>query len=103
MGLKYTDTVLKKVMRDFITFSKDSFTYSELYGYVMDRAMRENQFKTEPYTQYTEIALTEYDEHRISAILWQMIWAKELFIEFRNTSRKQTNETVFGVVRKDKR
>ena len=71
--------------------------------YVMERAMREEQFKSEPYTRYTEIALTEYDEHRLSAILWQMIWAQELFIEFRNTNQQRANETVFGVVRKDKR
>lgn len=54
------------------------------------------------YTRYMEIALTQYDEHRLSKILWHMIWEQELFIEFRNNNLSHINDTVFGVMKNNK-
>ena len=102
LGLKYTDINLQKKVCDYLPIVGDVFTYTELYNYIMGVAIREDQFETEPYTRYTDIALTEYDEHRLSVILWKMIWSQDLFIEFRNFDARKGNEIVFGVVNKYK-
>ncbi len=66
---------------------------------MLERAAIENRFQREPYTRYTDIVLTEQDEHRLSVILWRKIWAQELLIEFRNGNLRQSNDVMFGVVK----
>ena len=98
LRLAYNDQLLKRVVDEFLKDIGTSFKYSELYNYVVDRAMREDGFVREPYTRYTDIVLTEYDEHRLSMILWQKIWNRELVMEFRNIYPHKQQDTVFGVV-----
>lgn len=99
LKLKYRDKELKKVVEAFIDKTKTQFAFSELCDYVLERAAIEDRFQREPYTRYTDIVLTEQDEHRLSVILWRKIWAQELLIEFRNGNLRQSNDVMFGVVK----
>ncbi len=98
LGLSYSDEQLRSVVAGFICIAPSTFRYMELYNYVMDRALHEDMFQKEPYTRYTNIVLTDYDEHRLSMILWEMIWDEKIVIEFRNNINHQSHDTVFGVV-----
>lgn len=97
--LAYNDQQLKGVVDDFVKGIRTTFKYSELYNYVMDRALREDKFQRESYTRYTDIVLTETDEHRLSMILWQKIWEQELVLEFRNIYPHRPQDAIFGVVK----
>lgn len=100
LRLAYDDLQLKRVVDEFVRGEGATFKYSELYNYVVDRAQREDGFMREPYTRYTDIVLTENDEHRLSMILWQKIWDRELVMEFRNIYPHWQQDTVFGVVKR---
>lgn len=99
LRLNYRDEELKKVVEDFVDKANTEFSFSELCDYLLERAAIEDRFQREPYTRYTDIVLTEQDEHRLSVILWRKIWAQELVIEFRSGNMRQSNDVMFGVVK----
>lgn len=99
LRLNYKDEELKKVMEAFVDKVNTKFSFSELCDYVLERAAIEDRFQREPYTRYTDIELTEQDEHRLSVILWRKIWNQELMIEFRSSNMRQSNDVMFGVVK----
>ena len=99
LRLTYNGQQLQRVVEDFLKGVKSTFKYSELYNHVLERALHEEAFVREPYTRYTEIVLTEDDEHRLSMVLWQKIWERTLMIEFRNVTPHRVQDTVFGVVK----
>lgn len=100
LSLKYEDEELAKVIEDYISSVQGTFRYSYLCSHIENEAMQENMFKTEPYTRYTDIALTEQDYHRIDMILWQMIWDKRIVLAFRNGyyNNNNVNDMHFDVV-----
>lgn len=99
LKLNYRDEELKKIVEAFIDKVNTKFSFSELCDYVLERAAIEDRFQREPYTRYTDIVLIEQDEHRLSVVLWQKIWAQELVIEFRSGNLRQSNDVMFGVVK----
>lgn len=99
LRLNYRDEELKKVVEAFINKVNTKFSFSELCDYILDRAAIEDRFQREPYTRYTDIILTEQDEHRLTVILWGKIWAQELVIEFISGNMRQSNDVMFGVVK----
>ena len=99
LRLNYSNEELGKVVKTFIDNVNSKFSFSELCDYVLERAAIEDKFKREPYTRYTDIVLTEQDEHRLSVILWRMIWDQVLVIEFRSGNMRQSNDVMFGVVK----
>lgn len=100
LPLSYTEEQLRRVVEEFVFKAPGIFKYSELYGYVMNRALHDGAFKTEPYTRYTNIVLTEQDEHCLAMILWEMIWERRLVIEFRNSDQRSNGDMSFGIVGK---
>jgi len=100
LSLKYENEELAKVIENYISSVKGTFRYSYLCSHIENKAMQEDMFKTEPYTRYTDIALTEQDHYRINMILWQMIWDKRIVLAFRNGyfNNKNGNDTLFDVV-----
>lgn len=100
LSLNYEDKDLAKIVDDYISGVKGTFRYSYLCNHIENLAMQQGKFNTEPYTRYTEIALTEHDHHRINMILWQMIWERKIVISFRNGlyNQNKSNDTLFEVV-----
>ena len=102
LRLNYRNEELKKVVETFMDKVNTKFSFSELCDYVLERAAIEDRFQREPYTRYTDIVLTEQDEHRLSVILWQKIWNQELVIEFRSGNIRQSNDVMFGIVKRQR-
>lgn len=100
LPLTYNDEELEKLMTSFIKKTRGHFRYSQLCNYIESKAMQEGKFKTEPYTRYTEMAMAECDHHRLSLLLWRMIWNKTIVIEFRPYDVRNGNngDVLFGVV-----
>ena len=100
LSLKYEDEELTNVIKAYIGNVKGTFRYSYLCNYIENEAMQNGKFKTEPYTRYTEVALTEQDHHRINMILWQMIWERRIVNAFRSGYYNQNNinDMLFAVV-----
>lgn len=99
LRLNYRDDELKNVVEAFIDKVNMKFSFSELCDYVLERAAIEDRFQREPYTRYTDIVLTEQDEHRLTVILWRKIWAQALVLEFRRGNMRQSNDVMFGIVK----
>ena len=58
---------------------------------------KEGKLKKEANTEYSEIEMLPSDATKISRILWQKIWDKEIFIDFNKNpySSNYPNDTVF--------
>ena len=100
LPLKYEDEELTTVIETYIESVKGTFRYSYLCNHIEHEAMQSGKFKAEPYTRYTEVALTEQDQNRINMILWQMIWERKIVIAFRSGYYNQNNinDMLFAVV-----
>lgn len=101
LPLTYTEEELKNVISNYSRSSDGSFSYNGLCNYIKAIALDQERFKKEENTEYHGIALTGYDETLISKILWDMIWAKELFINFSRNPYlvPNSNDTYFQVNR----
>ncbi|MCM1107959.1 MAG: hypothetical protein NC388_02755 [Clostridium sp.] len=101
LSLTYSREELKSVINHYAKSSNGSFSYKDLCNHIKTKALQENRFEKEKNTEYHGIALTGSDETLISKILWDMIWEKELFINFsRNPYLVPTsNDTYFNVNR----
>ena len=105
LPLTYTEDELKSLISNYAESSDGSFSYNGLCNHIKATALHEDRFRKEKNTEYNGIALTGSDETLISKSLWDMIWAKELFINFsRNPYLVPTpNDTYFHVNHKTSR
>lgn len=78
----YTDEELNKMISDYIADIKTEFTYNGICSYVVTKAVEEDKVEGAPHTKYTRNELSVKDGYRVSRILWEKIWAKEIFIIF---------------------
>lgn len=99
LPLIYDDNELLAIIESFINQSHGIFNYTQMYEYVKSFALQNDGFKVEPYTRYSEIILTGFDEHRLSQILWNKIWQKKIMIEFHRYGCSQNSDMFFSVVK----
>lgn len=97
LAVSYTDVELKNKISNFIDLSDYEVTYKQLCNYILNEAKKEGKLKKEANTEYSEIEMLPSDATKISRILWQKIWDKEIFIDFNKNpySSNYPNDTVF--------
>ena len=97
LAVSYTDVELKNKISNFIDLSDNEVTYKRLCHYILNEAKKECKLKKEANTEYSEIEMLPSDATKISRILWQKIWDKEIFIDFNKNpySSNYPKDTVF--------
>ena len=104
-SLAYEDAEIKQYIKNYILYRKKSgqmyFTYFTLCKLILDQAKREDKIKgMEPNTYYESPDLSQTEYTRISRILWEFIWDREIFVDFSNNSyiAHFSNDTVLGII-----
>lgn len=84
LGLICENKELKDIISDFIEKRELSFSFKELSNHIKRVAEENNYFEKERYVEYTSIELRHDVVQLINEFLWNMIWNKELMIDFSN-------------------
>lgn len=103
LSLSYTDEELDEKVSSYVDMAKDEFTYNGVCGFIRERAKEEGKFQKEANTIYDDIELFPIDASRISRVLWQKIWNREIFIDFNKDPfhNYSSQETFFCKVKND--
>jgi len=100
----YTDEELSVKIGEFIADKiKDGskcFSYKGLCNVLFRLAQMENKLKTEKDATYNNPVLHYNDATRISLLLWERIWNKEIFIDFYENKyvANYHEDTYFGIL-----
>jgi hypothetical protein len=80
--MTYTDKELSELVENILENESVAIPFSQLCAKIIDAASKEGKLKVENHTQYAKIDVTQEDGERISRILWDLIWARKLCIDF---------------------
>lgn len=91
----YDDQELLSLIDKYLSEKHGEFSYKSVCHYVVNEAKRNNKVEGAPHTHYSSNEICIPDGIRISKILWEKIWNKEVFIAFGdNPYRGQYNNDV---------
>lgn len=102
-SLGYEDEELRAKINGYIQAQKKEgyFTYLKLCNYLLRVALQENRVpERRADTYYESPALTAKAYQRVSKMVWELIWAKRVYIDFYKNeyvSLMGNNDTTFGI------
>ena len=100
--LQYTDAEILSVIHDYMNSVEDNrFSYLQLCGYIMKTASNDNKLDQKPDTIYLNPSLSPYEYSRISRLIWQLVWNREICIDFYDNpyQGKKVGDTFFLICR----
>jgi len=80
--ITYTDAELNDIIAKYISESRIEFYFNDLCYSILYKAKQEKKVKDAEHVAYLSSDLSYIDLIRVSRILWEYIWKKELFIAF---------------------
>lgn len=97
MSLSYSDIELRQMIDEYIAGIDSEFSYFTICDHIVTRAYQEDRIEREPHVKYTSNAVSARDGYRISRMLWEKIWKKEIFTLFGKSSNAviYNEDTVF--------
>ncbi|MBQ4387376.1 MAG: hypothetical protein II822_07230 [Prevotella sp.] len=78
----YGDQELLNLIEKFLSDGNEEFSYQQVCHYIVNEAKRSDKVEGAPTTKYSSSDISIQDGIRISKILWEKIWDKEIFIAF---------------------
>lgn len=78
----YDDQELLDMIEKYLSGRNEEISFIQLCHYVVNEAKRNGRVEGAPTTRYSSSDLSIPDGIRISKILWEKIWNKEIFIAF---------------------
>lgn len=78
----YDDQEIKKLIDKYLSDIDGEFSYLGVCHYIVNEAKRNNKVEGAPNTKYSSNEISISDGIRISKVLWEKIWNKEIFIAF---------------------
>ena len=78
----YDDQELLSLVEKYVSEMSGEFSYMGVCRYVVNEAKRNNKVEDAPHTKYSSSDISIADGIRISKILWEKIWNKEIIIAF---------------------
>ena len=87
LRLLYSDEDLNSLISEFIADTNE-FTFSQLCSHILYIAEQKGKLEKAPYTTYSHISLTPGDNLRITRMIWERIWSKEIFMLFSSLEDK---------------
>lgn len=97
MSLGYSDDELFDRINDFLSMCSNSFTFFDLCDYILLQAQNENMIKIDSKSWKRTVILSEEDMMRITKYLWEMIWNRNLIIDFGRQIKYNTYDIFFTV------
>ena len=83
LTLDYADNRIISVIRTYIKeISRKRFTFTQLCNYILQQYIEEKKTCYDVSVFYLKPKLSPSDYGRISQALWQLIWDKEICIDF---------------------
>lgn len=101
--LGYEENELRGKINSYIVSQKANgyFTYMKLCAYLLKTAMQEDRVpERRKDTYYESPALTAKAYQQVSRLLWELIWAQKVFVDFYKNeyvSLMGNNDTTFGI------
>lgn len=80
--MKYSEEELQKKVNEKIESMKNRFSFKSLCVQIFSDALLYNKLDKDDDTAYYNPIMSQEDGEKISRILWEKIWGKELFIDF---------------------
>lgn len=80
--LTYTDDELSHLIDEYISDSNGEFSYKNLCYHIVARAKEEGKVEGAPHTEYSRCEMSIIAGYKVSRILWEKIWNKEIYIVF---------------------
>ena len=80
--LTYTDEELLQLIDNYISESHGEFSYKNLCYYIVAKAKEEGKVEGAPHTEYSRSEMSINAGYKVSRILWEKIWNKEIYIVF---------------------
>lgn len=88
LPLTFTEEELRDVIDQYIDENK-SFTFKSLCEYIVKEAGEEGKLQKEENNVYDcPIELTRKDQRHVVKLLWDLIWAHKVLIDFSDTTQK---------------
>lgn len=78
----YSDEELKTIVEDFIVAQRSEFSYKGICRHILQKAMNEGRTVDSRNTQYESNELKASDGIRVSSILWDLIFEREIIMAF---------------------
>ena len=78
----YDDQELLNLIEKKLSTRNEEFSFQQLCHYVVNEAKRNGRVEGAPTIRYSSSDISISDGIRISKILWEKIWNKEIFIAF---------------------
>ncbi len=101
LSIKYTDREINDILNQYVDNHKTGiFSYHQFCNYLFDYANEHNKLGKEDNTTYLSAEMMPEDYSRVSRILWEMVWAKKICIDFYNNPYSQTylDDTRFIII-----
>lgn len=80
--ITYTSAELNVIINNYISNTNSEFNFNELCSFILDKAKQEKKVKDAENVEYSSSELRSLDSIRVSRILWDHIWNKEIIIAF---------------------
>ena len=78
----YTAEELWKKIDEFIKVVNTEFSFKGVCQYIVDCAIKEGKVRDPEHTQYSSRELNPLSSIEVSKYLWELIWAKHIYIAF---------------------
>lgn len=78
----YDNQELEELIDKYLSDINGEFSYLGVCHYVVNEAKRNNRVEGAPNTKYSSSDISIPDGIRISKLLWEKIWDKEIIIVF---------------------
>ena len=101
LSIKYDDKEIRGILNDYVEKHKsDVFSYHQFCNYLFDYADAHNQLGKESNTTYLSAEMMPEDYSRVSKILWEKIWDREICIDFYHNPYSQNfiDDTRFVII-----
>lgn len=103
LSLDYTDEQIRDIIQLYIqNTQRRRFTYSQICNHILDNATKEGRVGHDSNTIFLNPELKPSEMSRISVVLWDFIWNKELCVDFHQDykSGQSQNDYAFIIIKR---
>lgn len=103
--IQYEDNEIIKILDDYISQNNvGRFSYIQFCNYLFNYADEHNKLGKEKNVTYLSVEMIPEDFRRVSRIIWEKIWNREIIIDFYKDPYNQNyvDDTRFIILRSKK-
>lgn len=103
LRIQYEDNEIIKILDDYISHNDvEMFSYIQFCKFLFNYADEHNKLGKEKNISYLSVEMMPEDYRRVSRIIWEKIWNREIIIDFYKDPYNQNyvDDTRFIIIRK---